>query len=213
MSEESGIGSQESEGPTRRALLQAIGASLAMGAGGAGLLSAQDAAHVHHAVAADRAKGDYKPKCFTPHEYATLRRLAELIVPADEHSKGALDAGAPEFIDLLASNNKELAAIYTGGMGWLDEQMKQHHQAAFLEAQPAQQTAMLDLIAYRKNEAAHPELGPGVRFFTWVRNMVVDAYYTSKVGMDDLGFMGNTVVAEFHVPEEAVAYALKRSGL
>src|SRR5215472_8307979 len=90
---------------SRRELLRTIGASLALGAGGAELLSAQDAEHVHHMAAAARAKGDYKPKCFTAHEYATLRRLAELIVPPEEHSKGALDAGAPEFIDLLAANN------------------------------------------------------------------------------------------------------------
>jgi gluconate 2-dehydrogenase gamma chain len=198
---------------SRRALLRTISGSLALGSSGAGLLSAQEAGHVHQMVAEDRAMGAYKPKCFTPHEYATLRRLAELILPPDEHSKGALDAGAPEFIDLLASNNAELAAIYTGGMAWLDGQMKHRYQALFLDALPAQQTAMLDLIAYRKNEAERPDLGPGIRFFTWVRNMVVDAYYTSKVGMDDLGFMGNSAMAKFSVPQEAIDYALKRSGL
>src|SRR5215470_17346625 len=116
---------------SRRALLKSIGASLTLSATGARLLSAQDAGHVHHAVADERAQGDYKPKCFTAHEYATLRRLAELIMPPDEHSKGALDAGAPEFIDLLAANNNEMAAIYTGGMGWLDAQMKHRYSAAF----------------------------------------------------------------------------------
>ena len=180
---------------------------------GAGVVSAQDAQHVHHAVAADLASGNYQPKAFTPHEYATLRRLAELIVPPDEHSKGALDAGAPEFIDLLCSNNDELSAIFTGGMGWLDEQMSKRYQAAFLDAHPEQQTAMLDLIAYRKNAAEHPELGPGIRFFDWARNLVVDAYYTSKIGMDDIGFMGNGAMAQFSVPDEAIQYALKRSGL
>jgi hypothetical protein len=196
---------------SRRELLRAIGASLALGAGGAEMLSAQDAAHVHHAAASEKSKGEYKPKYFKPHEYATLRRLAELVVPPDEHSKGALEAGAPEFIDLLASSNDELAAIYTGGMAWLDDQMKHRYQEIFTAAKPAEQTAMLDLIAYRKNETAHPELGPGIRFFTWVRNMVVDAYYTSKVGMDDLGFQGNGVMASFSVPDEALQYALKRS--
>jgi hypothetical protein len=198
---------------SRRALLRSIGASLALGGGGRVVLSAQDAGHVHHAVAADRAKGVYKPKAFTEHEYATLRRLAELIMPPDEHSKGALDAGAPEFIDLLSSHNDELAAIFTGGMAWLDEQMRHRYQAAFLDAQPAQQTAMLDLIAYRKNAGEHPELGPGITFFDWARNLVVDAYYTSQVGMDDLGFMGNGAMAQFSVPEAAVEYATKRSGL
>src|SRR5579871_5950972 len=116
---ESGVRSQEPE-VSRRDWLRAIGASLALGAGGVELLSAQDAAHVHQMAADEKAHGDYQPKCFNAHEYATLRRLAELIVPPDEHSKGALEAGAPEFIDLLCSNNSELAAIYTGGMGWLD---------------------------------------------------------------------------------------------
>ena len=193
---------------SRRAMLMALG-----GASAAEMLSAQQAAHVHHAVQADRAKGQYKPKAFTAHEYATLRRLAELIMPPDEHSKGALEAGAPEFIDLLCAGNEELRAIYTGGMGWLDVQMKKHHQAAFVDAKPAEQTAMLDLLAYRKNEAEHPDLAPGIRFFVWVRDMVVDAYYTSQAGMDDLGFKGNGAVAEFQVPKEAVEYALKRSGL
>jgi hypothetical protein len=210
MSKKSEVRSQKPES-TRRELLLSIGASLALSTGGAELLSAQDAAHVHHLAAGEKAKGDYKLKCFNAHEYATLRRLAELIVPPDEHSKGALEAGAPEFIDLLASSNAELAAIYTGGLGWLDERMKHRYQAAFIAAKPAEQTAMLDLMAYRKNEAAHPELGPGIHFFTWVRNMVVDAYYTSKVGMDDLGFQGNGAVASFSVPEEALQYALKRS--
>ena len=196
---------------TRRELLRTIGASLALGGGGVEVLSAQDAAHVHHIAAEARTKGEYKPKCFTSHEYATLRRLAELVVPPDEHSQGALEAGAPEFIDLLSSGNEELAAIYTGGMAWLDDQMKRRYQSSFVDAPMAQQTAMLDLIAYRKNESAHPELGPGIRFFNWVRNMVVDAYYTSKVGMDDLGFVGNGAMATFSVPEEALRYALKRS--
>ena len=196
---------------SRRDLLRVIGASLTLSGGGLEVLSAQDAAHVHHMAGEARAKGDYHPKCFTAHEYATLRRLAEMIVPPEEHSKGALEAGAPEFIDLLASSNAELAAIYTGGMAWLDEQMKHRYQAAFTDAAPAQQTAMLDLIAYRKNEAAHPELAPGIRFFTWVRNMVVDAYYSSEAGRQDLGFMGNGALATFTVPEESLQYVLKRS--
>ena len=103
---------------SRRELLR-IGASLALGASGAEMISAQDANHVHQMAGDARAKGNYKPKCFTAHEYSTLRRLAEMIMPPDEHSKSALEAGAPEFIDLLASGSPELAAIFTGGMAWL----------------------------------------------------------------------------------------------
>ncbi|SRR5581483_2064175 len=195
---------------SRRDLLRGLGVSMTLTTAGVQVVSAQDAGHVHHAVRAEKTeRGDYKPKCFTAHEYETLRRLAELIMPADEQSGSALDAGAPEFIDFLASRNDELAAIYTGGIAWLDAQMRRRYAKAFVDAEPGQQTAMLDLIAYRRNES--PELNPGIQFFTWARNMVVDAYFTSKMGMDYVGFMGNGAVSHFSVPREAVEYALKRS--
>lgn len=181
---------------SRREALVTIGAAAAVTAGGA-------------AEAAQRPPAPYKVKAFTPAEYRTLRRLAELILPADAKSKSAVEAGAPEYIDTLCANNAELKAIYTGGLAWLDREMSRRHSAAFADATPEQQTALLDLIAYRKNDS--PELGPGIRFFTWVRTMVVDAFYTSKIGFDDLGFVGNGAMAVFKVPAEAVEYALKRS--
>jgi hypothetical protein len=89
--------------------------------------------------------------------------------------------------------------------------MQQRYQKNFVDAAPEQQTALLDLIAYRKNMS--PELGPGIQFFEWIRKMTSDAYYTSRIGIDDLGYMGNKGMAKFEVPEEAIQYALKRSGL
>src|SRR5712692_2203097 len=180
---------------------------------GVSVVTAEAAQHVHNAVndVKKTAQGPYKPKRFTASEYKTLQRLADLIVPADEKSQGALAAGAPEFIDFLSSQSKELAEIYTGGFAWLDHEMMKRYAASFVAATPEQQAALLDLIAYRKNDS--PELGPGIRFFTWVRNMTVDAFYTSKIGMDDLGFMGNGAMSEFSVPVAAIEYAVKRSGL
>jgi gluconate 2-dehydrogenase gamma chain len=178
---------------------------------GVSVVNAEAAQHVHQAVAEVKKNGAYKPKFFNEHEYKTLEKLADLIIPADEHSPGALAGGAPEFIDFLSSQSPELAEIYTGGLSWLDHEMNKHYSASFVAAARAQQTAMLDLIAYRKNNS--PELGPGIQFFTWVRNMTVDAFYTSKAGMDDLGYIGNSAMSEFHVPAEAIDYAVKRSGL
>jgi len=180
---------------------------------GVSVVSAEAAQHVHQAVAGEKktAQGPYKPKRFTASEYKTLQRLADLIIPADDRSQGALAAGAPEFIDFLASQSPELTAIYTGGIAWLDHQMKKRYSNNFVSATPQQQIAMLDQIAFRKNES--PELNPGIAFFNWVRNMTVDAFYTSKVGMDDLGYMGNSAMSEFSVPVEAIRYAVKRSGL
>lgn len=190
---------------SRRELLR--GAALGVLAGALPLEAAQ---HVHNMAAEDKvATGVYKPKAFTDHEYLTLQKLADYIIPADAHSPGAVQAGASAFIDLLSSQNPELAAIYTGGMSWLDRRMEARYSASFIEAKPEQQTAMLDRIAYIKNES--PELGPGIRFFEWARKMVVDAFYTSPIGIKDLGYMGNTAVAKFEVPKEALEYALKRS--
>ncbi|MDQ6666337.1 MAG: gluconate 2-dehydrogenase subunit 3 family protein [Acidobacteriota bacterium] len=199
---------------SRRDLLKTIGSSMVLTTGGAGVLTPALAQHVHQAVAEDKSLNggtEYKPKFLNLHEFATLRRLADLIVPADEHSKGALDAGAAEYIDFMCSRNSDLGGIFSGGIGWLDEHMQHHHNTTFADAKPAWQTALLDVIAFQKNDS--PATGPGIRFFAWARNMVVDAYYTSPVGIKDIGFMGNAVLSSFSVPEEAVQYALKRSPL
>jgi hypothetical protein len=183
-------------------------------AGAAALVNLQPAVaeHIHQAVAEEKKEsGAYKPKCFTAQEYKTLSRLADLIIPADEHSPGAVAGGAPEFIDLLASQNGELAAIYTGGIAWLDSEMRRRYGAEFVDAGSDRQTAMLDLIA--TSASAAPELAPGVGFFAWLRKMVVDAFFTSKPGIEYLGYQGNGALSKFEVPAASLEYALKRSGL
>jgi hypothetical protein len=200
------------EDVSRRDLLRVIGSSMALTASGSGVLSPALAQHVHAAMAEAKSLSGgagYQPKCFTHHNFLTLKKLADLIIPADEHSPGASDAGAAEYIDFLSSRNADLAAIFNGGFAWIDEYMQRRNGADFLGAKPEMQTALLDLLAYRKN--ATPETAPGQRFWVWVRNMVVDAFYTSPVGIKDIGFMGNTVVASFSVPREAVDYAIRRS--
>jgi gluconate 2-dehydrogenase subunit 3-like protein len=189
---------------TRRELLRGIALSVTLAG-----LPLEAAQHVHQIAADEKAAGPYKPKAFTAHEFATLQKLADLIVPADEVSPGALQAGAADFIDLLSSQNPELAAIYTGGIAWIDREMERRYSSQFSNAKPDQQIALLDLIAYRKNDSA--ELAPGIHFFEWARKMVVDAFYTSPIGIKDLGYIGNTAVARFEVPKEAIDYALKRS--
>lgn len=182
-------------------------------AAGAAIVAAGDALLVHEALAQEKsAKGTYQPKALTAHEYATLQKLSDLIIPADEHSPGALAANAADFIDFLCASSDEMRDLYTGGLMWLDEAMMHRHDGkTFLEAVPEQQTAMLDRIAYRRN--ASPELNTGIQFFAFCRRMVADAYYTTPIGYKDVGYMGNSAMAEFTVPKEAVEYALKRSGL
>jgi hypothetical protein len=184
---------------TRREILGKIAAAAL-----AAPLTAEAAQHVHEAAAAaTTAGGIYKPKQLTPHEFETLKTLCEIIVP------GATKGGAAEFIDVLSSQNPEMSAIYTGGIAWLDEEMKRKYHADFLTATAEQKTGMLDQIAYRKNST--PELAPGINFFSWARRMTADAYYTSAAGIKEVGYMGNRAVKEFKVPQEAIDYAVKRS--
>ncbi len=220
---------------TRRQALERI--ALALTATGVVPFELAWGEHVHHATQEEKSKtGRYEPKWFKPHEYKTIQRLTELIIPADERSGSAVDAGAPEFIDLLCSQNPELADIYTGGLLWLDAQVRQLHGAAFIEATEDQQTALLDRLVEagdpQKIEAAratrygaseqyqgfsayrvHPasDLAPGVRFFDWLRKMTVDAFYTSPVGIQDVGYQGNRAVGHYEVPEPIIEEVLKRS--
>jgi len=198
-----------SENISRRNLLR--GLSISALASGAGLGTLGAAQHAHEAVSEDKkaTNGEYVPKAFNAHEYKTLQRLSDLIIPADDHSPGALAAGAADWIDFMSSNSPELREIFTGGMAWVDHDMQRRYSADFVDAKPDQQTAMLDLIGIEKNTA--PENAAGIHFFHWARNLVLDAYYTSPIGIKELGYMGNTAVSEFHVPEEALQYALKRS--
>jgi hypothetical protein len=189
---------------TRREALRNIALSVTLA--GMPLDAAQ---HVHEHAAEEKRKsgGVYKPKHFNDREYATIRRLSELIIPKDEVSGSAVEAGAPEFIDLIAANNDAIGLRMTGGLAWLDH----HAGKSFLELTPQEQTALLDTIAYRKK--ATPETSQGIEFFRWVRRLTADAFYTSPIGIKDVGFVGNKGMTKFQVPVAAIEYAVKRSGL
>jgi gluconate 2-dehydrogenase gamma chain len=185
---------------SRRDVLVQIGAGIGMAAAGESALSAQQT----HTAAA--AAAGYTPKALTAHEYATMENLAEWIMP------GARAANATQFIDFLCNGTDDMKIIFTGGLAWLDDAMRRRTDGKnFISASQDQQKAMLDLIAFRENNS--PELGPGIQFFNWARRLVVDAYYTSAAGIKEVGYVGNTGMATFRVPQEAIDYAVKRSGL
>jgi len=167
--------------------------------------------HLMTSQAQAAAGGTYTPKGLSPHEYATLERLTDLIIPVENGAPGAVAAGAAAWIDMLTSVNDQLKTTYTTGLAWLDSTMKQQGAEDFLSASPAVQTELLDRIAYRRNTT--PELAPGIQFFTWARRMTVDAFYTSEIGIRDIDYRGNTALASYPEPTESIAYALKRSGL
>ena len=168
--------------------------------------SAAQAQHQHIAAAA--ATTPKAASFLLPDEFHTLQILCDLIIPADEHSPAAREAGAAEYIDLLAGNNHRLALIFRGGLAWLNARSQALYGSPFAVANAQQQTELLETIAYR--DRAKPELKYGIVFFDWTRRMTMDAFYTSKVGIADLGYVGNKGMTEYQVPAEALRQATER---
>lgn len=186
-------------GISRRDVLK----NLAVGTAGGSVLQmipAEAAALAHqmvHQAKAASASGKYTPRFFSPHAYETLTTLCDSIIPKDEKSAGAVEGGAPEFIDLLCSENEEFQLQIGGGLNWLDNACRDRYEHTFLESTPPQEKEILDLIAYRKNAKSDPSLSQGITFFARLRQMTCDAFYTSKIGIADLQYIGNTALAEF----------------
>jgi hypothetical protein len=133
---------------------------------------------------------------FTPQEFETVKALADLIIPKDDRSGSATDAGAPEFIDYILSEYPDNQVAVRGGLAWLDNEMRERTGGkAFIAATPAQQTALLDELAYPAR--AKPELSHGVEFFNRFRDMTASAFFSSKMGVADLQYMGNTFVTQW----------------
>jgi len=177
--------------------------TLAVGAAAGSVLQvipAEAAAYIHQTVHNEKSRsptGKYSPKYFSATQYAALVVLCDMIIPKDERSGGALEAGAPEFIDLLTSENEKYQHKLGGGLAWLDNFCIDRYGKVFLDSSPEQKKEVLDLIAFRKNAKQDPSRGPGVSFFSFLRNLTCDGYYTSKIGIADLGYIGNTSVHEF----------------
>jgi hypothetical protein len=185
-------------GVSRRDVLR----SLAVGATAGSVLTmipAQAAEFAHSLVQKEKAAaaGKYAPKFFTPHQYETLLSLCDTIIPKDDRSGGAIEAGAPEFIDLITSENVEYQTQFGGGLMWLDNHCVDEFGKVYMECTPEQRKTTLDLIAFRKNGKAKPELKQGIAFFAALRNMTCDGFYTSKIGIADLQYIGNMSVQEF----------------
>ncbi len=184
---------------SRRDILRTL-AVTAAGGSVLQVIPAEAAAYVHQMVRKEKAAapaGKYTPKYFSAPQYAALIALCDAIIPKDEKSGGAVEAGAPEFIDLLTSENEKYQLRLGGGLFWLDGFCSDRYGKAFLECAPEQKKEVLDLIAFRKNAKQDSALSQGVAFFAFLRRLTCDGYYTSKIGVADLGYIGNTSLHEF----------------
>ena len=184
---------------TRRNVLKSLSMGAAMGSV-LRVIPLEAAEYAHRLIEADRAdaaSGSYAPKFFPPHQYETLQALCETILPADADSGGAIEAGAPEFIDLLTSENPDYQLKLGGGLSWLDSICSDRYDGVYLDCAPGQQREILDLIAYRRSAVLHKSLSQGVEFFSLLRNLTSDGFFTSKIGIKYLGYKGNMFLTEF----------------
>ncbi|HTF25798.1 MAG TPA: gluconate 2-dehydrogenase subunit 3 family protein [Candidatus Limnocylindria bacterium] len=187
------------ESISRRDILR----TLALGAAGGSVLRvipAEAAEYIHQMVHKEKAvapAGKYAPKYFSASQYAAVTFLCDAIIPKDEKSGGAVEAGAPEFIDLLTSENPEYQLKLGGGLFWLDAACTDRYGNVFMECTPEQKKEIMDLIAFRKNAKQDASLSQGVAFFAFLRNLTTDGFYTSKIGIADLQYIGNTSLRDF----------------
>jgi gluconate 2-dehydrogenase gamma chain len=144
---------------------------------------------------------------FTPHEMATIAVLSDIIIPRDEVSGSATDAKVPDFIEFIVKDMPEHQLPMRGGLRWLDLQCLKKFNTDFKSSSAAQQIEMVDAIAYPKKAA--PEMKQGVAFFSLMRNLTASGFYSSKIGIADIGYVGNTPNKWNGVPDDV----LKQYGL
>jgi hypothetical protein len=194
----------------RREMLKLLGsASVAAGL----VWTEADAQEAHHKAeaarqAAKKTGTTFKPKFFTPPEYATVVILVDVIIPKDERSGSATDAGVPEFMDFIVGDQPELQTSMRGGLAWLDRECEHRFDKRFSACDEAQRRDVLDDISGLEPRSVM--LTQGVAFFRMFRDLTASGFWTSKMGIADLQYTGNTLVAEWKgCPDEQ----LKKLGI
>jgi gluconate 2-dehydrogenase gamma chain len=147
-------------------------------------------------------------KFFDEHEMKTISILADIIIPKDETSGSATDAKVPDFIEFIVKDMPRHQIPLRGGLKWLDLQCMKRFDKSFAECASNQQMEMVDEIAWP--EKAKPEMMQGVAFFNLMRDLTACGFFTSKIGIKDLGYMGNVPNQWDGVPQDVLnQYGLK----
>ncbi len=190
---------------SRRTLLQILAAAPAAAA-----LSWTDAeaqqAHTHAQAAqtaAQKTGAPFKPKFFNPHEWATIGVLADLVIPKDDRSGSATDAAVPEFMDFMMADQPTRQTAMRGGLAWLDRECQTRYDKMFVDCTASDRTKVLDDIAWPSKAPAG--MSHGVAFFNLFRDLTASGFWTSKMGIKDLQYIGNVFVPEWKgCPDEVL---------
>jgi gluconate 2-dehydrogenase gamma chain len=168
-------------------------------------------AHEHADAARTQAATQatpFKPRFFTAHEYATVSVLVDLIIPKDERSGSATDAGVPEFMDFMMIDQPRRQVAMRGGLALLDRLSTDRAGKRFVSANDRERRAVLDEIAYTSNTDSG--LGHAVAFFSSFRDLTASGFWSTKMGIADLQYRGNAFLSEWNGCPDA---ALKKLGV
>ncbi len=144
-----------------------------------------------------------RERFFDEHERTTITLLCDLIIPKDEVSGSASEAGVPAFIEFIVKDMPQHQVPLKGGLRWLDLQCIKQYEKAFNDCTTAQQLEMADQIAYP--EKARRGMSQGVKFFSLMRDLTASGFYTSESGVKDLGYIGNKPSQWNGVPSDVLA--------
>ena len=168
-------------------------------------------AHEHATAAQAQAAAKasaFRPKFFTAHEYTTVAILVDLIIPRDERSGSATDAGVPAFMDFMMIDQPLRQVAMRGGLALVDRLSTERFGRRFVSASDAQRRQLLDEIAYVSNP--DPGLSHAIAFFSSFRDLTASGFWTTRMGIADLQYRGNVFVSEWNGCPDA---ALKKLGV
>jgi hypothetical protein len=165
-------------------------------------------AHEHAEAAVAAKAAPYKPKFFTAHEYATVGVLVDLIIPKDERSGSATDAGVPAFMDFMMLDQPRRQIAMRGGLAMIDRLAVDRFGKRFVNGSDRERRLLLDEIAYTSN--ADRGLSHAIAFFSSFRDLTASGFWSTKMGVADLQYQGNVFVSEWTGCPDA---ALKKLGV
>ncbi len=127
---------------------------------------------------------------FTPEEMATITILSDIIIPKDEVSGSATEAKVPDFIEFIVKDMPDNQTPMRGGLRWLQLESLKRFDKSFTDITDKQRIEIVDDIAYPKK--VKPGMQPGISFFSLMRDLTCTGFYTSEIGVKDIGYAGNT---------------------
>lgn len=139
---------------------------------------------------------------FTDMELGDLATLCDIILPATPTAGSANDAAVPDFIEFMVKDAPFLQLPLRGGLAWINNEARKRFNKTFEDITEAQRLEIIEDIAYP--DKATPEMNQGAKFFDRLRGLVLTGYYTSKIGIEDLGYVGNRPNVWDGVPEEVL---------